>query len=67
MPNYRTEDIRNIALIGQSSAGKTILAEALLLASGRIDNAGSIDKGTTVCGRPASPSIVDSAARIASR
>jgi elongation factor G len=45
---YGTEDIRNIALIGQSSAGKTILAEALLLASGRIDNAGSIDKGTTV-------------------
>ena len=45
---YGTEDIRNIALVGQSSAGKTILAEALLLASGRIENAGTIDKGTTV-------------------
>lgn len=46
---YTTQDIRNIALVGSAAAGKTTLAEALLLAAGRIGAAGSIEKGTTVC------------------
>jgi len=49
MPAYSTEAIRNIALVGQSGAGKTSLAEALLQHAGVINALGSIDKGTTVC------------------
>ncbi|MEZ4219781.1 MAG: elongation factor G [Polyangiaceae bacterium] len=46
---HSTEDIRNIALVGHSGAGKTLLADALLAASGAIPARGAIDKGTTVC------------------
>jgi len=49
MPDYNTEDIRNIALTGHSDAGKTTLVEALLAAAGVIVEPGSIEKGTTVC------------------
>lgn len=45
---YTTKDIRNVALVGHSSAGKTLLAEALLHCAGVIPAMGSIDKGTTV-------------------
>jgi len=48
MPNYRIEDIRNIALAGHSQGGKTTLTEALLAAAGAIKQAGSISRGTTV-------------------
>jgi len=47
MPSYRTKDIRNIALVGHSGSGKTMLAEALLVASGEKGEAGSIERGTT--------------------
>jgi elongation factor G len=47
MPNYRTEDIRNITLVGHSGSGKTTLIEALLAKSGTIGEAGSIERGTT--------------------
>ncbi|MBT2250540.1 elongation factor G-like protein EF-G2 [Arthrobacter sp. BHU FT2] len=40
--------IRNIALIGHSGAGKTLLIEALLAANGMITRKGSIADGTTV-------------------
>ena len=40
--------IRTIALVGQTGAGKTSLAEALLVASGAIGVAGSLERGTTV-------------------
>jgi elongation factor G len=49
MAVYSTGDIRNIALVGQSGAGKTTLVEALLLRAGAIKQAGSVDRGTTVC------------------
>ena len=49
MPDYNAEDIRNIALVGHSDAGKTTLAEALLASAGVIVEPGSIEKGTTVC------------------
>jgi len=47
MPNYRTKDIRNIALVGHSGSGKTMLAEALLVKSGAKGEAGTIERGST--------------------
>ena len=49
MSSYQSADIRNIALVGHSGAGKTMLAEALLEKSGAIRARGSIERGTTVC------------------
>jgi elongation factor G len=40
--------IRNIVLIGHSGAGKTSLAEALLVATGTIPRAGRVEDGSTV-------------------
>ncbi len=41
-------DLRTLALVGPAAAGKTCLAEALLLASGAIASAGSLERGSTV-------------------
>jgi elongation factor G len=49
MSDYNAEDVRNIALVGHASSGKTSLVEALLSATGSIPEAGSITRGTTVC------------------
>ncbi len=42
-------EIRNVALVGHHAAGKTTLAEALLLSTGALSRQGSVEKGTTVC------------------
>ena len=49
MPNYTTEAIRTVALVGHGAAGKTTLAEALLARAGAIKSPGSVERGNTVC------------------
>jgi elongation factor G len=46
---HKTEDIRNLALVGNAAAGKTLLAEALLYKAGAIRVMGELTRGTTVC------------------
>jgi elongation factor G len=43
-----TAGIRTLALVGPQNAGKTSLAEALLVKAGAIQTAGSLERGTTV-------------------
>ncbi len=39
--------VRNVALVGHAAAGKTTLAEALLVATGALTRAGRVEDGTT--------------------
>ena len=48
MKSYKTENIRNIVLVGHGGAGKTSLAEAMLFRSGAITRMGKITEGNTV-------------------
>jgi elongation factor G len=47
MKTYQPSDIRNFAIVGHASSGKTMLAEAMLAASGVIGRMGGIADGTT--------------------
>ena len=47
-PHPDVQVIRTVALVGQTGAGKTSLAEALLVKAGVIGAAGSLERGSTV-------------------
>ena len=48
MKVYDADQIRNVALVGHSGAGKTQLASALLFDAGAVNRLGAVDDGTTV-------------------
>ncbi len=48
MKTYQTDQIKNIALLGNSGSGKTTLAEAMLFNGGVIERRGTIEGGNTV-------------------
>lgn len=49
MAQYTTQDICNIAFVGQAGSGKTSLVEALLYQAGASTHIGKIETGNTVC------------------
>jgi elongation factor G len=48
MKEYATEKLRNVALLGHGSSGKTTFAEAMLFASGGSSRIGKVEDGSTV-------------------
>ncbi|HCM20848.1 MAG TPA: hypothetical protein DIC46_08750, partial [Porphyromonadaceae bacterium] len=48
MKVYKTNEIKNIAIIGNAGSGKTTLAEAMLFESGLIKRRGTVDAKNTV-------------------
>src|SRR5262245_10813832 len=48
MKVYEAPEIRNVALIGHGSSGKTSLASAMLFSAGAVNRLGKVDQGTTV-------------------
>ena len=48
MKVYKTNEIKNIAILGGSGTGKTTFAEAILFESGLIKRRGTVDAGNTV-------------------
>jgi elongation factor G len=48
MKVYDAQNLRNVALVGHSGAGKTQLLAALLFDAGAVNRLGRVDEGTTV-------------------
>ncbi len=48
MKDYKPEEIRNFAIVGHASSGKTMLSEAMLACAGVINRMGTIQGGSTV-------------------
>ncbi len=48
MNSYKTEDIRNVVLLGHGSCGKTTLTEAIALLGGLVSRMGTVTGGNTI-------------------
>ena len=48
MKVYRTDEIRNVVLLGHGGSGKTSLAEAMLYVSGATNRMGKISESNTI-------------------
>ena len=48
MKNYTAQFLRNVAIVGHGSEGKTTLTEAMLLNAGVLDRMGRVEDGNTV-------------------
>ena len=48
MKNYKTNEIKNIALLGSAGSGKTTLAETMMFEGGVIDRRGDVASNNTV-------------------
>lgn len=47
MKQYRTEDVRNVAVVSHAGSGKTTFCEAMLFDSGAVDRLGKVTDGTS--------------------
>jgi len=48
MKIYKSDDLRNVVLLGHGGAGKTSLVEAMLYRTGAVNRLGRVDDGTSV-------------------
>ncbi|MCQ2495330.1 MAG: elongation factor G [Lachnospiraceae bacterium] len=48
MNTYKSEDIRNVAILGHGGSGKTTLIEAIAYSKGIISRMGRVEDGTTI-------------------
>ncbi len=49
MPQFDTNQIRNVVVVGHRGCGKTTIAEGLLYTAGATDRLGRVDEGTSTC------------------
>lgn len=46
--DYKTEQIRNVAIVGHNGTGKSTLLDAMLMIGGKLDKIGNVNSGTLV-------------------